>query len=117
MVLVYPNVDKTLLLQMAIKAMNDTLGPEGLFPSSIVFEEVPTVYTASETPQPRDNLRERAKMGHAARTEIQRIMAKMRVVRGLRNSVPLTENRTYDPGDQVLVRLEKIVNHRIGEGP
>ena len=27
MVLVYPDVDKTLPLQMAIKAMNDTLGP------------------------------------------------------------------------------------------
>ena len=36
-VLVYPNVDKVLLLQMAIKAMNDTQGPEGLVPSSLVF--------------------------------------------------------------------------------
>ena len=113
--LVYPNVYKTLLLQMAIKAMNDTLGPEGLVPLSLVFGELPRVYTASETPQPRDTLGERATMFHAARTEMQRIMAKMRVARGLRHSVPLAANRAFDPGDQVLVWREKIVNHRIGE--
>ena len=96
---VYPNVDKTLLLQMAIKAMNDTLGPEGLLPSSLVFGELPRVYTASKTPQPRDTLGERATMVHAAHTEMQRIMAKMRVARGLRHSVPLAANRAYDPGD------------------
>ena len=115
MMLVYPNVDKTLLLQMAIKAMNETLGPQGLVPSLLVLGELPRIYTASETPQNRDTLGERATMVHAARTEIQRIMAKMRVARGLRHSVPLAANRAYDPGDQVLVWREKIVNHRIGE--
>ena len=54
-------------------------------------------------------------MVHAARTEMQRIMARMRVARGLRHSVPLAANCAYDPGDQVLVWREKVVNHRIGE--
>ena len=44
-------------------------------------------------------------------------MAKMRVARGLRHSVPLAINNAYDPGDKVLVWREKIVNHRIGEWP
>ena len=39
----YPNVDKELLLQLAVKAMNDSLGPEGLIPSSLVFGELPRV--------------------------------------------------------------------------
>ena len=54
-------------------------------------------------------------MAHAARNEMQRIMAKMRVARGSRHSVTLTTNQTYDPGDQVSVSREKVVNHRIGD--
>eukprot|EP00171_Calliarthron_tuberculosum_P019742 IDg19742t1 len=47
--LTYPSADKSLLLQLSVKAMNDTLGPEGLVPSSLVFGEYPKVYTPSET--------------------------------------------------------------------
>ena len=54
-------------------------------------------------------------MAHAARTEMQRIMAKMRVARGLRHSFPLAANHAYDLGDQVLLWREKGVSHRIGK--
>ena len=95
--------------------MNDNLGPEGLVTSSLVFGELPGVKTASGTPQPRDILGGRATMAHAARNEMQRIMEKMHVAIGSRQSVTLTANQTYDPGDQVSVSPEKVVSHRIGE--
>ncbi len=83
----YPDADKKVLLSLAVKAMKDTLGPEGLVSSSLIFGELPQIHTASETPKPRDTLGERSAMVHAARTEMQRIMAKMRVSRGLKHSV------------------------------
>lgn len=111
----FPGVNKSLLLQMAVKAANDTLGPEGLVPSSLVFGELPRIYTPSETPERRDTLGQRAALVHAARTEMQKLMAQMRIARGLRHTVPPAANNNYDPGDQVLVWREKIVNSRIGE--
>ena len=42
-------------------------------------------------------------------------MAKMRISRALRRSVPPAAHRAYDPGDEVLVWREKVVNHCIGE--
>ncbi len=95
----YPNTDKELLLSLAVKAMNNTLGPEGLVPSSLVFGELPQDHTASEIPKQRDTLGERAAMAHAARTEMQRIMARMRVARGLKHAVPRAADESYDPAN------------------
>ncbi len=80
-----------------------------------MFGELPQVHTASEIPKQRDTLGERAAMAHAARTEMQRIMARMRVACGLKHAVPRAADESYDPGDQVLVWRERVVNHRIGE--
>ena len=79
----YPNVDKGLLLQLEVKTMDGTLGPEGHVPSSLVFGELPRVYTPAETPKTRDTLGERAEIVHAARNEMQRIMTSMRISRAL----------------------------------
>eukprot|EP00171_Calliarthron_tuberculosum_P005792 IDg5792t1 len=102
MALDYPQVDKGLLLQLAVKSMNDTLGPEGIVPSSLVFGEYPKVYTTSETPQQRPSIAERAKMLHTARIEMQKHMAKSRIARALKHSVPPAADNHYQPGDQVL---------------
>lgn len=115
LLLQYPMVRKTLLLQMTVKALNDTLGPEGLVPSSLVFGELPRVHTPSETPKNRDTLGERAALAHSARVEMQAIMSKMRVARGLRHSIPPAANHSYDPGNFVLTWRENAVNNRIGE--
>ncbi len=42
-------------------------------------------------------------------------MAKMRVRRALKHEVPSSSDRLYQPGDQVLVWMERHVNNRIGE--
>lgn len=44
-----------------------------------------------------------------------RIMAKMRTARALKNAVPAAADMVFDLGDQVLVWREKFINHCIGE--
>ena len=63
----YPSSDPPLVLALYVKAMNDTLGPEDLVPSTIVFREFPRVFTKSETPNKRAVLLSRAKIAEIAR--------------------------------------------------
>ena len=63
--------------------MNDTLGPEGLVPSALVFGESPKVYTKSETPDERAVPAIRAKLAHTARSQMAKHMAELRVKRAL----------------------------------
>lgn len=48
-ILEHPQTDSKVALAAPVKAMNDTLGPEGLVPSVLVFEEFPKAFTRSET--------------------------------------------------------------------
>lgn len=111
----HPNTPPSRALAASVKAMNDTLGPEGLVPSALVFGEFPRVFTKSETPSERLTLKERASIAQSARKEMGKIMAEMRVRRGLHHRIPSAADRFYQPGDNVLVWRENIVNHRIGE--
>eukprot|EP00171_Calliarthron_tuberculosum_P000830 IDg830t1 len=76
----FPRAPKELLLQLSVKAMNDTLGPEGIVPSLLVFD--------------------RAKMAIAARKEMSRHMAKTRVNRALRHKIPSAADRSFTIGDK-----------------
>eukprot|EP00171_Calliarthron_tuberculosum_P002020 IDg2020t1 len=51
----------------------------------------------------------------AARKEMSQIMAKQRVDRAIRHNIPAAADRAFSPGDEVLVRREKIHANRIGE--
>lgn len=111
----FPKVDPEVLLRFSVKAMNDTLGPEGLFPSALVFGEYPSIRTVSELLEERPTLSSRAELAIAARKEMAQIMAKQRVQRGLRHNVPAATDRAFAPGDKVLVWRENIIANRIGE--
>lgn len=104
-----------LILAFAVKAINDTLGPEGYVPSSLVYGEFPKMVTKSEVPDPRAALASRAKMLSIPRQAVDEHMAKLRVERALRHAVPPSADRPFSPGDSVLVWREKIVNNRSGE--
>ena len=45
LMLAHPGADKELTLAVTVKAMNDTLGPEGIVPSALVFGEYPQIFT------------------------------------------------------------------------
>lgn len=61
-----PKVCKEFLLIMAVKAMNDTLGPKGLLHSALVFGGLPQNHMPAEIPEPRDTISERAGMSRTA---------------------------------------------------
>ena len=111
----YPGRDKNLLLQCAVKGMNDTLGPEGIAPSVLVFGQYPPTYTPSETKPKRPQADERAQIVHEARIGMAKHMAKGRVSRALKNKAPPALDSTFNPGDQVFVWRENVINNRIGE--
>jgi len=110
-----PNEKPELLLQFAVKGMNDTLGPEGIVPSLLVFGEYPPAFTTSENPRSRAPAHLRAKMANEARVEMAKHMGKARVARALKHAVPPSADNPLKAGDQVLVWKEKVVNNRIGE--
>lgn len=56
----FPNAMDGLVLQLAVKAMNDTLGPEGFVPSYSVFGQFPQVIEISEVPTIRATAASRA---------------------------------------------------------
>lgn len=53
-----PNAGRHLALSCAVKAINDTLGPEGIVPSALVFGEYPQVSTRSEPSPTRSTLQD-----------------------------------------------------------
>ena len=95
--------------------MNETPGPNGVVPSTLVFGEHPPVFTRSENPKRRPTLDERAKIAFKARNEMEQHMGKLRIDRALRHAVPPAADVTYERNDKVLVWREKQVNNRIGE--
>lgn len=106
--LAYPGMSDSTRLAMALKAMNDTLGPEGLVPSALVFGEYPSLRVFGETPQPRATLEARAILAKEDRKEMEQQMASLRVKRALKYRVP-------PAGDQVLEIGQKVLMWR-GEG-
>ena len=108
-------MQRQVLLALAVKAMNDTLGPEGFVPSSLVFGELPSLRTFVGPVIPRPSLAERAQTAQEARRLMAKHLAQTRVNRALKHNTPNANVRIYQPGDEVLVWREKLVENRIGE--
>lgn len=110
-----PSATNDLILSLSVKAMNDTLGPEGFVPSALVFGEYPSTQTFEEPKDEKPTLVDRAKLARLIRGEMEKKMATLRVQRALRHKVPPAADVVHEIGDQVLVYREKQVNNRIGE--
>ena len=96
--------------------MNDTLGPEGLIPSSLVFGEIPQPFTPSENRSYRPPLLDRSKLATAARKEMSAQMAKVKLKRAMHHAVPPACDLSYEPGYKVLVWREMIGGTELGNG-
>jgi hypothetical protein len=75
-----PGIAKDTALQMAVKAINDTAGPNGLVPTLLVFGAYPRM---SNLDPPAPSITERAVAIHKAMDEITKIRAQMQVKEGL----------------------------------
>ncbi len=96
-------VDPEVLLSFSVKAMNDTLGLGGLVSSAFVFGEYSSIQTVSEPLEEKLTVSSRAELAMAALKEMGDITAKQRVQRGLHRNDLAAADRTFAPGDKVLV--------------
>lgn len=96
--------------------MNDALIPEGLVPSLLVFGEYPKQSLGLKhlliVPKPLDVLKW---LTQRDKKYVSKQIALLRVQRALRHAVPPSFHNFYQPGDQVLVWRENVINNRIGE--
>ncbi len=108
-------MQRQVLLALSLKAMNETLGPEGIVSSSLVFGEFPSLRKFTGPVIPRPSLAERAMVAQETRRLTSKHLSQARVRRALVHQTPQATNVTYQPGNKVLVRREKLVENRIGE--
>ena len=109
------SMQRQLLLALAVKAMNDTLGPERIVPSALVFGEFSSLRTLGGAVIPNPTLGERAEAAQKALSHVAKHLAQARVERALNHNTPPATDRTYQPGEQVLIWREKLIENRIGE--
>ena len=74
------NIQKELALQMAVKAVNDTAGPDGLVPTLLVYGAYPRI---SNLDPPAPSITERAAAIRKAMAEIVKLRAKQAVSNAL----------------------------------
>jgi transposase InsO family protein len=100
----FPHVGPALLLRIAVKAINDTMGTNGLVPPLLVFDVVPRFSPMSiDLPKQGDRIAAVA----AAQMEMSAIVSENRVNAALTHDVPSSVDRTYEVGEEVLVFREK----------
>ena len=111
----YPSMQRQLLLALAVKSMNGTLGAEGIVPSALVFGEFPRLRSLQGPVVPRPSLAERAEAAQQARRYTSQHLAKVKVKRAIHHNTPPASERIYQPGDEVLIWREKQVESRMSE--
>ncbi|KAI0993887.1 hypothetical protein K3495_g14297, partial [Podosphaera aphanis] len=100
------NVTKDVGLQMAVKAVNDTAGPDGIIPTLLVFGAYPRMV---ETDPPATTVSQRAMAIKKAMEEVGKLRAKQQVKAALnqRNGPNVDHIHSLPIGSQVLVWREK----------
>jgi hypothetical protein len=98
-----PHADIELALKVAIKTLNDTLGPEGLVPSLLVFGLLPRPVGSITTP----NNASRQDLAQTARSEYDAIVARLRIARALKSRMSAAANKAFQEGDLVSVYRDR----------
>ena len=100
----YPGVPRHMGLQLAVKAMNDTMGENGLVPTKLVFGTIPRFpIINSDLPSQK----ERMDALQIAQKEMNSIIAERRVRTALSKEVPPAADIVYQIGEEVLFHSEK----------
>ena len=77
----HPLLQRQVLIALAVKAMNDTLGPKGIDPSSLVFGEFPNLRSLVGPDIARPLLAERAMAAQEALHLMAKNLAQLRISR------------------------------------
>ncbi len=91
------------ILKLAVKAMNDTMGPKGLVPSYLVFGCILRFPSAEST---LTTQQQRMDAMHAALREMLIITAELRIRKALSSHVPRNADLVIEVGDLVRVFRE-----------
>ena len=83
--------------------------------STLVFVEYPAQIPIGVEKARMGTLEDRSRIVEAARKEMERHMASVRLKRALKQKILSAADMPFDVGDKFLVWREKIVNNRIGE--
>ncbi len=98
-----PRMKNEIALRLALKACNDTLGPEGLVPSLLVFGCIPR-FPSVESSIPAQKHRMIAMQ--KAKSEMETITAALRIRRALLSKVPRNADLKLSIGDKVKIFRE-----------
>ena len=96
----HPTLPKQFCLRIANKAMNDTIGENGLVPSRLVFGIIPR-YPILNTDLP--NQKERMEAIKLAQSEMNSIIAERRVLAALTKKIPPAADRQYNWAEELLI--------------
>ena len=97
------SMDPTLVLKIAVKEMNDTMNPEGLVPSLLVFG-IPTRFPGVNTISPDQHERKQALA--LARYEMEIISNELRLQTALLSMIPGASKRNLEVGQKFRVFRE-----------
>ncbi len=91
----HPSLPRQVLLAVAVKAMNDMLGPEGIVPSALVFGEFVFLTSFGGPVIPNASLAERALAVRGARRYMAKHLVQVRIKRALHHQTPRASDETY----------------------
>ncbi len=94
---------------MAVKAVNDTVGPHDLCPSLLVFGTLPKLPDISPRDLPTQRERKRAVV--SAREEYEKIVGKRIIARDIRAIPPPAVRHKFVPGDFAYVYREGLKHY------
>ena len=107
----HPNISLEYSLKLAVKAMNDTAGSNGLVPTLLVFGVMPRIPLRKRH---LPGMVDRMKAMDAARSEVSKLIARDRLKKAVKSNVPAAADKVIQVGEQVLVYKEKPINQWIG---
>jgi len=102
----YPKLPVDVSLALSVKAMNDTVGPDGLVPSLLVFGVLPKLPSISPRDFPEHKERVRAMM--TARKKYEQLVSLARVQLGILKRPPPAADIHVQPGEFVYVYREHL---------
>lgn len=107
----HPSVEPPHELRLAVKAINDTTGSNGLVPSTLVFSMIPSLPVATRNKITQD---ERFKALATARNVVVQTISERRLDDDLRKKLPVSTSYIGSPGQSVRVYRKSI---RAWDGP
>lgn len=108
-------MQRQVLLALFAESMNDTMSPEGIVPSALVFGECPSLRTFERTFISRASLAERAIAAQEACRLLSKHFAQVQIKCAMIHQTPQATDITYQPRDKFLIWRQIIVENRISE--